>query len=119
MGPDERNQLLLPFATLGPGLGEPCGNDADCSDAIPESRLDGLEDVRGGDADDREVGSFRQLVDSGVRVNTGNGLTASVHGVRGSRVLGREDVAEKATSDRLASRGCADHNEAPGCEETL
>ena len=54
----------------------------------------------------------------GVRVNTGNGLTASVHGVCGSRVLGREDVAEKATSDRLASRRCADHNEARGCEET-
>ncbi len=100
VGSHEREQLLLTLDSLGPDLCEAGGDDDQGAHALAQGVLGCLEHGARGHADHREVDVVGNLGDRPVPPHARHGGAVPVHGVRGAREVGLEDVAEELATDR-------------------
>src|SRR5262249_27295706 len=117
--PNECEQPVLAVAALRPHLGEAGGDDTQGAYAGAQHVLGGVEHLRTGDADHREVDDLGQLVDRGGWRPRGDWIGAAVERVSGSLEIGLEDVAEELATDRAAPTRRAEHGNGSRLEERL
>ena len=112
----EREQTVLPLATLLAGLGEARRDHAQCVHAVAERVRCRVEHMLGGQTDDRELDRVVDLPDRRVGAHAGDRLPFEVDGERGADEICFEDVAEELAPDRATPARRTDHGNCAGAK---